>query len=125
MNPDECGSCGHGKINKLARKAQPKRGRGHSSYIPDPRSVDEQCQEDDEAERFGRRMKFPPNPPEDLGDFEDHVLEITGREYALSAPDDKDGHAILDYSTTSKLAGKAREENPYEHSKDSNIDYRF
>jgi hypothetical protein len=53
-------------------------------------------------------MKFPPNPHEHLSDFEDHLLESTNQEYVATARDDKDGHAILDYSTTSWLGRQER-----------------
>lgn len=114
-----------GKRKRLASKQKPKRGRGHASYIPSDRTIDEGFAEEQRLERIGRTIPMIPDSPPHISTFGDSYMWDNRDVFVFVPPHDRDNHKVLDYSLSWKKTEEARENNPYTVERNGDLDSRF
>ena len=118
-------------------KQMPRRGRGRTTWgsnsatggdvARDRERRDQMIQDEENLERAGRTI--PPGACPDilpyLGEFDRSYIREYYEDVVMRRPVDTRPHPVLNYVGKLKMVEEARENNPYEQSKDLGVDYRF
>ena len=114
-----------GKRKVMSTKQKVKRGRGHASYIPSDRNLDEDLAEEERIQRTGLTICVWPDSPLHILEFDSSYMRNNTDRFDLIPPQNSDDHRVVDYSMSWKKTGEAREIDPYSSDRSNGIDYRF
>lgn len=82
-------------------------------------------EEEDKNQRAGFTIRFPPNSPKQLDEFNEQILRENSDDFSIRARQDNDGQTVVNYLGSSKLEGKAREVNHYAKDRLGGLYYKF
>ena len=101
-----------GKRKVMITKQNVKRGRGHATYIPSYRNLNEDLTEEERIQKIRMTIRVWPDSPLHISESDSSYMGENTDGFNLNPPQNNDNHKVIDYSMSWKKTGEAREIDP-------------